>query len=39
MVDKLITVRREKIGPSVGRLSDQQLLALNRLLAVVVGLA
>lgn len=39
MVDKLMTVRREKIGPSVGRLDDQQLLALNRLLAVVVGLA
>lgn len=39
MADKIMTVRREKIGPAVGSLSDQQLLALNRLLAVVVGLA
>ena len=39
MVDKLVTVRLEKIGKPFGRLSDQELLELNRLLALVVGLA
>jgi mRNA interferase MazF len=39
MVDKLVTVRREKIGAAVGRLTDQQLVALNRLLALAIGLA
>ena len=39
MVDKLMTVRREKIGTRIGRLSVRQLLSLNRLIAFVVGLA
>jgi mRNA interferase MazF len=39
MVDKLVTVRREKIGNTVGRLSGKALLELNRLLALVIGLA
>ena len=39
MVDKLVTVRREKVGNTIGRLSDQDLLELNRLLALIVGLA
>ena len=39
MVDKLQTVRREKIGRIIGRLSEKELLELNRLLAMVVGLA
>ena len=39
MVDKLVTVRLDKIGKPFGRLSDQALLELNRLLALVVGLA
>lgn len=39
MVDKLVTVRRVKLGQSVGRLSNQDLVALNRLLAFVIGLA
>ncbi len=39
MVDKLVTVRREKVGNTIGRLSDQELLELNRLLALVIGLA
>jgi mRNA interferase MazF len=39
MVDKLQTVRREKIARIIGRLSDKELLELNRLLAMVVGLA
>ncbi len=39
MVDKLVTVRREKVGNTIGRLSDSELLELNRLLALIVGLA
>lgn len=38
MVDKLQTVRRERVGECIGRLSEKELVALNRLLAFVVGL-
>ena len=39
MVDKLFTARTDKIGKVIGRLSDQELVALNRLLAFVIGIA
>ena len=39
MVDKMMAVRREKCGPSIGRLDEAGMLALDRLLALVVGLA
>ena len=39
MVDKIMAVRRDRCGPSIGRIPDRDLSALNRLLAVVVGLA
>jgi len=39
MVDKIATVRRSKVGRLVGHLSDRDLVALNRLLAFVIGLA
>jgi mRNA interferase MazF len=39
MVDKLFTARIEKVGDVIGRLSDQELVALNRLLAFVIGIA
>ncbi len=39
MVDKLLTVRRAKVGRVIGRLSDPDLVALNRLLAFLIGLA
>jgi mRNA interferase MazF len=39
MVDKLAAIRPDKITSPVGRLTGQQLLALNRLLALVIGLA
>jgi mRNA interferase MazF len=39
MVDKLLTVRRRRIGDSIGRLNVEQLTSLNRLLAFVIGLA
>ena len=39
MIDKLISVRRSKIGKLVGRLADEDQLRLNRELAVFLGLA
>ena len=39
MVDKLLTVPTSRLGSVIGRLSDQELVALNRQLAFVVGLA
>lgn len=37
--NRLMTVRSEKISEPIGRLSDQQLVELNRLLALAIGLA
>ena len=39
MVDKIMAVRRNRCGPSIGRIDDPAWLALNRLLAVVVNVA
>jgi len=39
MVDKAMTVRRERLGPVFGRVDDETLLAVNRALAVFFGLA
>ena len=39
MVDKIMAVRRDKCGPAIGRLDEATTLALNRLLALVIGLA
>ena len=39
MVDKVLTVPRTRIGPTIGRLDDETILRLNRTLAFVVGLA
>ena len=38
-VDKVMTVRREKVGPPIGRLDDATLLAVTRSLALFLGLA
>jgi len=38
MVEKLLTVHRDKITQVIGRLTDEQLVQLNRTLAFVVGL-
>ncbi|CAG0982119.1 putative endoribonuclease MazF [Methylophilaceae bacterium] len=38
-VDKIMTVRREKIGAVIGRLDDATMLQVNRALAVWIGLA
>jgi mRNA interferase MazF len=39
MVDKIHTVPRGKIGPSLGRLSDDEQIAVNRSLMLFLGLA
>ena len=39
MVDKVFAVRRAKMGEPIGRLDDATLIALNRLLGLVVGIA
>lgn len=39
MVDKASTVLRERLGPAFGRVDDETMLAVNRALAVFLGLA
>jgi mRNA interferase MazF len=39
MIDKIMTVRRDRCGPVIGRLDSVTLLAVGRKLAFVVGLA
>jgi mRNA interferase MazF len=38
MVDKTMTVRRERCGKRIGKVNRSSMLALNRLLAFVVGI-
>jgi mRNA interferase MazF len=38
-VDKIFTVKREKIGAVIGELEDDKMLAVNRALLVFLGLA
>ncbi|WP_311066103.1 type II toxin-antitoxin system PemK/MazF family toxin [Halomonas sp. DWK9] len=39
MVDKAMTVKREKLGEPFGRLDDSEMLAVNRALALFLGFA
>lgn len=39
MVDKVLAYPRAKCGPVIGRLSPQDMLALNNMLLVMFGLA
>jgi mRNA interferase MazF len=39
MVDKITTVPKSKVGARIGSLSDEDILRLNRSLAVFLGLA
>jgi len=39
MVDKILTVPKSKVGKRIGRLSDQDMVRLNRAIVVFVGLA
>jgi mRNA interferase MazF len=39
MVDKAMTVRRDKIGPAIGRIDADALVEVERCLAVFLGIA
>ncbi|OWJ68792.1 type II toxin-antitoxin system PemK/MazF family toxin [Inquilinus limosus] len=39
MVDKITTVRRDKLGARIGRLDDEDVVRLNRAILVFLGLA
>jgi mRNA interferase MazF len=39
MIDKVTTVSRDKLGQRIGRLSDEDLVRLNRALLLFLGLA
>lgn len=38
MAHKLVTIRKERIGPKIGQLSKDELQQLNRTLSFVIGL-
>ena len=39
MVDKITTVRREKLGGRIGSLADEDIVRLNRAMLIFLGLA
>jgi mRNA interferase MazF len=39
MADKVMTIPRRKLGSRIGRLSDEDMLRLNRALVVFLGVA
>ncbi|WP_116652879.1 type II toxin-antitoxin system PemK/MazF family toxin [Pelagibacterium sediminicola] len=39
MADKVMTLRRSRIGQHIGHLDDETMVALNRTLALVLGFA
>jgi mRNA interferase MazF len=39
MIDKLVTLRRERVGEPFGRAGDELMLGVNRALAVFLGIA
>jgi len=39
MIDKLVTLRRERVGEPFGRAGDELMLSVNRALAVFLGIA
>jgi mRNA interferase MazF len=39
MIDKITTVAKTKIGTKIGRLSDEDIVRLNRAVLVFLGLA
>jgi mRNA interferase MazF len=38
-VNRLLSLPADKVGSTIGRISDQEIVELNRLLALVIGLA
>ena len=39
MVDKIMTVKRDKVGEPFGRLDDESMISVNRALALFLGFA
>lgn len=39
MVDKIVSIKRDKVGEPFGRLDDEMMLRVNRALAVWLGIA
>jgi mRNA interferase MazF len=39
MIDKAMTVRREKLGRPIGRIEDETMISVNRSLALFFGIA
>ena len=39
MVDKIIPIPRRKCGPVIGHLDQDSVIALNRMLSVMIGIA
>lgn len=39
MVDKVMTVKRDKLGPTFGRVDSDSMIAVERCLAVFLGIA
>jgi mRNA interferase MazF len=39
MVDKAMSVKRDRLGPAFGRLDDEAMLSVTRTLAVFLGIA
>ncbi|AYY13026.1 type II toxin-antitoxin system PemK/MazF family toxin [Actinobacteria bacterium YIM 96077] len=39
MTDKVMTIRRDQLGTRIGRLSDEQMVQINRALVVFLGIA
>lgn len=39
MVDKIVAMPREKCGKVIGRIDEGELIALNHMLSVIVGIA
>jgi mRNA interferase MazF len=39
MIDKAMSVKRDRLGPPFGRLEDEAMLAVSRSLAVFLGIA
>lgn len=39
MVDKVVAARRDKCGPVMGHLDEAAMMAVNRMLALVIGIA
>jgi mRNA interferase MazF len=39
MIDKITTVRRDRLGNTVGALTDAEMLSVNRAMLVFLGIA